>query len=48
VYGNSKRSKVRIDRLEMMGAAHIHVLNETPEECAWKKMVAWAKPKGFA
>lgn len=28
-----------------MRAAHIHVLSETPEEDAWKKMEAWAKPK---
>ena len=43
----AKEMKVRIDRLETMRAAHIHVLSETPEEDAWKKMVAWAKPKGL-
>ena len=35
--------KVRIERLETMRAAHIHVLSETLEEDAWKKMEAWAK-----
>jgi hypothetical protein len=41
----AKDMKVRIERLETLGAAHIHVLSETPEEDAWKKMEAWAKPK---
>ena len=36
-----------LERLETMRAVHIHVLSETPEEDAWKKMVAWAKPKGL-
>ncbi len=39
--------KVRIDRLETMRAAHIHVLSDTPEEDAWKKMESWAKSKGL-
>jgi len=39
--------KVRIERLDTMRAAHIHVLSETPEEDAWKKLEAWAKPKGL-
>ena len=39
--------KVRIDRLETMRAAHINVLSENPEEDAWKKMEAWAKPLGL-
>jgi hypothetical protein len=43
----AKDLKVRTERLETMRAAHIHVLSETPEEEAWKKMVAWAKPKGL-
>ncbi len=37
----AKDLKVRIERLEIMRAAHIHVLSETPEEDAWKKMEAW-------
>ena len=41
----AKDLEVMIERLETMRAAHIHVLSETPEEDAWKKMVAWAKPK---
>jgi len=43
----AKDLKVRIERLEPMRAAHIHVLSETPEADAWKKMVAWDKPKGL-
>jgi len=43
----AKDLKVRIDRLETMRAAHIHVLSETPEEDAWKKMELCAKPKGL-
>lgn len=39
--------KVRIDRLETMRAAHINVLSKTPEEDAWNKMEAWAKPIGL-
>lgn len=39
--------KVMIDRLETMRSAHIHVLSETPEEDVWKKMEAWAKPRGL-
>jgi ribosomal protein S21 len=37
--------KVRIERLKTLRTAHIHVLSETPEEDAWKKIEAWAKPK---
>jgi len=33
----AKDLKVRIDRLETMRRAHIHVLSETPEEDAWKR-----------
>ena len=39
--------KVRIERLETLRAAHVHVQSETPEEDAWKKMESWAKPKGL-
>ncbi len=39
--------EARLERLETMRAAHIHVLSETPEEDAWRKMEAWAKPKGL-
>ena len=35
--------KARIERLETLRTAHIHVLSETPEEDAWNKMEAWAK-----
>lgn len=37
--------KVRVERLETMYCACVHVLSETPEEDAWKKMEAWAGPK---
>jgi len=43
----AKDLKVRIDRLETMRAAHIHILSETPEEDAWKKIEAWARPNGL-
>ena len=39
--------EVRLERLETMRAAHVHAFSESPEEDAWKKMVAWAKPKGL-
>ena len=39
--------EVRLERLETMRAANTYVLSETPEEDAWKKIEAWAKPKGL-
>ena len=39
--------EVRLERLETMRAAYVHAFSETPEEDAWRKMVAWAKPKGL-
>lgn len=39
--------EIRLERLETMRVAHVHVLSETPEEDAWEKMVAWAKPRGL-
>jgi len=39
--------EVRLERLESMRAAHVHVLSEAPEEDAWRKMEAWARPKGL-
>lgn len=38
---------VRVERLEAMRVAHIHVLSDTPEEDAWRKMEAWARPIGL-
>lgn len=42
-----KEMVVRLERLETVRAAYTHVLSETPEEDAWKKIEAWAKPKGL-
>lgn len=39
--------EVRLERLETMRTAYTHVFSGTPEEDAWKKMEAWAKPKGL-
>lgn len=43
----AERLKVRVEKLETMYGACVHVLSETPEEDAWKKIEAWARPKGF-
>ena len=47
MYGYSKRpeSQDRTTRNNARGS--YSVLSETPEEDAWKKMEAWAKPKGL-
>jgi len=39
--------EVRLERLKTMRVANTHVLSDSPEEDAWKKMEAWAKPKGL-
>ena len=39
--------KVRLERLETLPIAYTHVLSETPEEDAWRKIEAWAKPRGL-
>ena len=39
--------EVRVERLETMCAAHTHVLSDTPEEDAGKKIMEWAKSKGL-
>jgi DNA gyrase inhibitor GyrI len=38
---------VRLERLPAMRAAHVHVFSESPEEDAWRKMEAWAEPRGL-
>jgi len=38
---------VRITRLEPMRVASTYGFGNNPEEEAWKRMVAWAGPKGF-
>ena len=40
-------SEVRIVKLEPFRAASVHGFGETPEDEAWKKLEAWAKPKGL-
>jgi DNA gyrase inhibitor GyrI len=44
---NMAKMEVRLERLETMHAAHAHAFSETPEEDAWSKLEAWAKPKGL-
>ncbi len=39
--------EVRIVKLEPMRVASFHGFGQTPEDEAWKKLVAWAKPRGF-
>jgi len=38
--------EVRIERLELMPAVHVHVLSDTPEEDAGKKIIKWAEARG--
>jgi len=38
---------VRIVKLEPMRVASFHGFGESPEDEAWNKLVAWAKPKGL-
>ncbi len=39
--------EVRLERLETTRAVYTHVLSDTPEEDAWRKIERWAKPKGL-
>ena len=39
--------EVRIERLGPLRTACAHSLSETPEEDVWKRIGAWAKPKGL-
>jgi DNA gyrase inhibitor GyrI len=39
--------EVRLERLETMHAAHVHVFSESPEDDAWEKLSSWAKPRGL-
>jgi DNA gyrase inhibitor GyrI len=39
--------EVRIVKLEPMRVASSHAYGASPERDAWKKMIAWAKGKGF-
>jgi DNA gyrase inhibitor GyrI len=38
---------VRIVKLEPLRVASVHGFGPSPEEEAWQKLVAWAKPKGY-
>ena len=38
---------VRIVKLEPVRVASFHGFGESPEDEAWNKLVAWAKPKGL-
>ncbi len=42
-----KEFKVRIEKLEPMHIASVRVISKTPEQDAWKKMRAWAEPRGL-
>ncbi|MBU7013657.1 MAG: effector binding domain-containing protein [Theionarchaea archaeon] len=42
-----KKLNVEIVTLEPMHVASVQVISETPEHDAWKKMRAWAEPKGL-
>ena len=37
---------VRLEKLKPMRAAHVHVLSETPEEDANRKLMGWAERNG--
>ena len=39
--------KVRLEELRTMLAAHVHVLSDTPEEDAMKKIMGWAEGNGI-
>ncbi|MHA2245336.1 MAG: AraC family transcriptional regulator [Candidatus Hodarchaeales archaeon] len=38
---------IKIVKLESMHVASSHAKSKTPEEDAWAKLTAWAKPKGL-
>jgi len=38
---------VRIERLEPMRVASVHVVSEHPEAEAWERLKAWAAPRGL-
>ena len=40
-------SKVRIVKLEKIHVASLHGFGKEPENQAWGKLIAWAKPKGY-
>jgi DNA gyrase inhibitor GyrI len=38
---------VRIEKLEPMRVASVHVVSEHPEMDAWERLKAWAEPRGL-
>ena len=42
-----KDMEVRVERLETMRAVHVHVLSDTPEEDAQKRIIEWAEARGL-
>ena len=38
---------VQIKQLDAMRVLRFHAFGASPEEMAWQKLVAWAKPKGW-
>ncbi len=42
-----KDMEVRIERLEIMPAVYVHVLSDTPEDDAVKKIIEWAEARGL-
>lgn len=41
------KDNVQIEKLEPIRAASVYAFGTCPEEEAWKKLVAWARPKGL-
>jgi hypothetical protein len=39
--------KVRLVKLEPLRVASVHGFGQSPEDEAWQKLMAWAKPKGY-
>jgi AraC family transcriptional regulator len=42
-----KKMDVKIVKLEPMKVASFHALGESPEQAAWDKLIAWARPLGI-
>jgi len=40
-------TKVRLERLEPILAAHTHAIGGIPEEDAWRMLETWARPRGL-
>jgi DNA gyrase inhibitor GyrI len=42
-----EEENIRIVRLQPVRVASVHAFGENPEDKAWQKLEAWAKPKGL-